>query len=296
MGEAPLPQRARGYWRARISAAGEGLERLLEAERAQLPPWAVVGLGSGIAAWFALGEPRPVERLPLRRCAALALLGFALGSGRARAGRSAGSRWRRRSAARWFGLARAWVEQPRLTRPVVAEFSGTVETVDHLAAQGSDTRLSCIRRRRGCRRSFACRSTTTSFRRESRQARRFACAPGSCRRRRWRCPAPTISRATPGSRVWAAWASRSALSRSFVAGKPQGLDRARAGFGPISRTPARKQRRNCRRARHRRPECRGPGRCRRDAPAGSPTCCRSAAFTLPRWWRSRCSSASSCLR
>ena len=54
IGEAPLPQRARGYWRTRFSAVEEVLEKLLEAERAQLPPWFVVGFGTGIAAWFAL--------------------------------------------------------------------------------------------------------------------------------------------------------------------------------------------------------------------------------------------------
>ena len=78
MGEAPLPQRARGYWKARFSAAGEGLEKLLEAERAQLAPWAVVGLGSGIAAWFALGEPGQWSAF-LCVSAALALVGFAIG-------------------------------------------------------------------------------------------------------------------------------------------------------------------------------------------------------------------------
>ena len=56
IGEAPLPQRARGYWETRFSAAYEGVEKLLEAERAQLPPWFVNGFGSGIAAWFALGS------------------------------------------------------------------------------------------------------------------------------------------------------------------------------------------------------------------------------------------------
>jgi hypothetical protein len=54
MGEAPLPQRARSYWKTRFSAFHEELEKLLEAERAQLPPWLVVGFGTGIAAWFAL--------------------------------------------------------------------------------------------------------------------------------------------------------------------------------------------------------------------------------------------------
>src|SRR5215213_8473620 len=54
---APLPQRARSYWGAWTSTLGERLERLLEAERAQLPPWLVVGFGTGIVAWFALGRP-----------------------------------------------------------------------------------------------------------------------------------------------------------------------------------------------------------------------------------------------
>jgi len=133
MGEAPLPQRARSYWKARFSAAAEGLERLLEAERAQLPPWLAVGFGFGIAAWFALGEP--VEwRAFLCIAAALTLAGFVFGTGRA--GRSLG----------WFALAATlgcalvwarsvWVAQPRLQRPAVVEFVGKVVSVDHLAAK-----------------------------------------------------------------------------------------------------------------------------------------------------------------
>nr|MBA2635357.1 hypothetical protein [Sphingomonas sp.] len=54
---APLPQRARGYWKAHFSAVREGVEAFLERERAQLPPWFVVGFGTGIAAWFALDTP-----------------------------------------------------------------------------------------------------------------------------------------------------------------------------------------------------------------------------------------------
>jgi competence protein ComEC len=111
------------------------LEKLLEAERAQLPPWFAVGLGSGIAAWFSLGEPEQWAAF-LCIAAALSLAGFVLGGGRA--GRSLG----------WFAFAAAigcalvwtrshWVEQPRLERPVVAEFDARVETVDHLAAKQS---------------------------------------------------------------------------------------------------------------------------------------------------------------
>ena len=133
IGEAPLPQRARGYWKARSTAFAEGLEKLLEAERAQLPPWFVVGFGSGIAAWFALGEPQQWAAF-LCISAALTLGGFILGRGRA--GRVLG----------WFALAATvgcalvwarshWVAQPRLDRPVVAEFDANVRAVDHLAAK-----------------------------------------------------------------------------------------------------------------------------------------------------------------
>src|SRR4051812_30398797 len=133
IGEAPLPQRARGYWKTRFSALHEELERLLEAERAQLPPWVVVGFGSGIAAWFALGEPKQWTAF-LCLAAAIALIGFVHGGGRM--GRALG----------WFALAAmlgcalvwarsAWVAAPRLERPVVVDFSATVETVDHLAAR-----------------------------------------------------------------------------------------------------------------------------------------------------------------
>ena len=135
MGEAPLPQRARGYWKTRISALHEELERLLELERAQLPPWFVVGFGSGIAAWFALDQP--LQRAAfLFLAAGLAIAGFTLVSGRS--GRALG----------WFALAAtmgctlvwtrsAWVEQPRLARPVITDVAGTVQSVDYLAAKES---------------------------------------------------------------------------------------------------------------------------------------------------------------
>ena len=133
IGEAPLPQHARGYWKTLFSAIHEELEKFLEAERAQLPPWMVVGYGSGIAAWFAL-DSEIAWRAFLCIGASLCLLGFGLGRGRA--GRAFG----------WFALAAvlgcslvwarsAWVAQPRLDRPVVAEVSGNVEAVDHLAAR-----------------------------------------------------------------------------------------------------------------------------------------------------------------
>src|SRR5687767_7958506 len=120
IGQAPLPQRARGYWKAWPTTAFEEVERFLEAERAQLPPWAVVGLLAGIAAWFAL--PSRLEwQAALLVTSALAILGFAVIPGRT--GRALG----------WFALAAsagtalvwarsAWVEQPRLDRRRVALF------------------------------------------------------------------------------------------------------------------------------------------------------------------------------
>ena len=133
IGEAPLPQRARGYWKERFSAAAEGLEKLLEAERAQLPPWLVVGFGAGIAAWFALDDPRQWQAF-LCVAAALALIGFAMGKGRA--GQALGVF----AFAAILGCALIWsrstlVAEPRLTHPVVAQLQGKVESVDHLASR-----------------------------------------------------------------------------------------------------------------------------------------------------------------
>jgi competence protein ComEC len=133
IGEAPLPQRARSYWRTRFSALHEGLEKLFEAERAQLPPWFVVGFGAGIAAWFAI-DGRTQWAAFLCIAAALALAGFGIGTDRA--GRAIG--WFASAAVIGCGLiwARsAWIEAPRLDHPIVTEFSGRVLTVDHLAAK-----------------------------------------------------------------------------------------------------------------------------------------------------------------
>jgi competence protein ComEC len=133
IGEAPLPQRARGYWKSRFSAFHEALERGLEAERAQLPPWFVVGFGSGIAAWFALPSPSYWQTF-LCVAAGIAVASFASRAGRT--GRALG----------WFALAAmlgcslVWarahlVAQPRLERPVVTEFAASVVEVSHIAAR-----------------------------------------------------------------------------------------------------------------------------------------------------------------
>src|SRR3954452_2602242 len=135
IGEAPLPQRARSYWKTRFSALQEELEKLLEAERAQLPPWLVVGFGSGIAAWFALG--RPVEWAAfLCLAAGLGISGFVAGS--ERSGRALG----------WFALAAGlgcalvwaraeWVSSPRLERPVTPAFEARRGRVEPMVAKGT---------------------------------------------------------------------------------------------------------------------------------------------------------------
>jgi competence protein ComEC len=135
---APLPQPARGYWKAHFGAAREGVEAFLERERAQLPPWFVVGFGSGIAAWFVLDTP--VQWLALLAIAGgVAIAGLAARGGRAE------------RAAGWFALAlmlgcalvwgrSAWVAAPRLERPLVVAFDAKVERVESLVAKG-DVRM-----------------------------------------------------------------------------------------------------------------------------------------------------------
>lgn len=138
IGEAPLPQRARSYWKTRFSAFREELERFLEAERAQLPPWFVVGFGTGIAAWFSLDAPDQWLGL-VAICAGIAIAGFAARGGRAE------------RAAAWFTLAVAlgcafiWarslaVASPVIERPIFPTFEARVERVEPLVARG-DVRL-----------------------------------------------------------------------------------------------------------------------------------------------------------
>jgi competence protein ComEC len=131
---APLPQRARGYWRARFGAGRERIEAFLEAERAQLPPWFVVGFGTGIAAWFALGTAGEWKAV-IASAAALSLAGFL------------GRRGRAERALGWFMLAIAlgcalawargvWVAAPRLQRSQLVTFDSRVEKVEPLVARG----------------------------------------------------------------------------------------------------------------------------------------------------------------
>jgi competence protein ComEC len=115
--------------------AFEAVERFLEVERAQLPPWAVVGLLAGIAAWFALPS-RLDWQAALLVAFALTILGFVVIPGRT--GRALG--WF--AFAALFGCALIWarserVAAPRLDRPMVAEFEARVERVEVRSAKDS---------------------------------------------------------------------------------------------------------------------------------------------------------------
>jgi competence protein ComEC len=110
------------------------VELFLERERGQLPPWFVVGLGTGIVGWFALDGPLDWIAF-LCLSAGLAVAAFSIRGGRAE------------RAAGWFGLAMAlgcglvwcraaYVGASRLQRPFVTEFSGRVERVETRTAKG----------------------------------------------------------------------------------------------------------------------------------------------------------------
>lgn len=114
----------------------DAIERVAEAEREQLPLWLPVGLGLGIAAWFALPD-RAAWIALLCGAGAVALAALALFRG----GRGP---W----AIGWFALAVAagtalvWsraerVAAPVLPRPIVATFTATVATLDPLPAKGT---------------------------------------------------------------------------------------------------------------------------------------------------------------
>ncbi len=110
------------------------LERLFEAERAQLPLWLPVGLMLGIAAWFALPDaPQWIAFLLLAAGLGLGLLALA-----------PGTRWGRALAL--FGLAAAlgcgltwWkAEQaaaPRIERQGLLQGDAVIESVQTLAAK-----------------------------------------------------------------------------------------------------------------------------------------------------------------
>jgi len=136
--DAPLPQGLRPALAAPLRRGHERLESFLEAERGQLPLWAVAGFGAGIALWFALPDSRQWAGL-LFIAAGASLLGFTALSGRV--GRAIG----------WFALAVAvgcamvWWRAEQLTttrieRPRIVQLAARVERVETLTARG-DIRL-----------------------------------------------------------------------------------------------------------------------------------------------------------
>ena len=119
-------------------AVREELEKLLERERAQLPPWFVVGFGAGIASWFLLDQ---VHQWAAFLCitAGISFAAFLVRGGRAE------------RALGWFALALSlgcgliWlraesVASPRLERPLVTSFEAVVERIEPRPAK-RDLRL-----------------------------------------------------------------------------------------------------------------------------------------------------------
>ena len=118
------------HWQARRFFASA--EKALEAERDQLAPWLVPGLGLGIALWLVLAEPSSWTGM------AICLVGFAL------CGFAAGGRAGRSLAlfalAVLAGLALIWwrageVAEPRLAGTRIVSFEADVIKAERLAAK-----------------------------------------------------------------------------------------------------------------------------------------------------------------
>ena len=119
-----------------IQACGEAIERWLEAERDQLPLWLPVGLGLGIAAWFALPD-RGTWLSFMAAALGVAGFGFTLARG-GRLGRVIGLF----SLVAMIGCGLVWlraerVAAPRIERPMVVEFEGRIIGMERLPARGT---------------------------------------------------------------------------------------------------------------------------------------------------------------
>ena len=121
---------ARAQWQARRFFASA--EKLLEAERSQLAPWWVVGIGLGIALWLTLADPARWTALAVF-LAGMGALGIAAGG---RTGRVLG--WF--ALAMLLGLGAIWwrsieVASPRLAQTQIVAFEATVLKVERMAAK-----------------------------------------------------------------------------------------------------------------------------------------------------------------
>jgi competence protein ComEC len=113
---------------------GRAVEARFEAERDQLPLWLPVGLGSGVAAWFALPSPSAWTGFLLAALAAM-VAALTLGWG-SRAGKALAIF----ALAAACGCAMIWAKAeraaaPRLEYPRMAEFAATVESRQRLPAK-----------------------------------------------------------------------------------------------------------------------------------------------------------------
>lgn len=128
---ASLPGDERKF-KSRLRLLGRQIDAFLEAERQQLPLWAVVSFGSGIAAWFALPDRSSwIGFILLSAC--LASTGLVIG---ARVGRAM-LWWGTLMAmgCAWIWLRATWVEAPRIHRISIESFEARVEKVEPLVAR-----------------------------------------------------------------------------------------------------------------------------------------------------------------
>jgi competence protein ComEC len=125
-----------GKWPLQTGLAariGERLEALFDAERDQLPLWLPVGLGLGVAAWFALPDSRAWTAFLMTAGAGIAAFLVA-----------AATRWGRAMAifcfAATLGCGLIWwkaerVAAPRLERAQMAQFSASIDSFQRLPAK-----------------------------------------------------------------------------------------------------------------------------------------------------------------
>ena len=163
-------------------ALGGMVEQWLEAERDQLGLWLPVGLGLGIAAWFALPDAGA-----WRAFLALSGGGAALALAFDRGGRLARATGIFLLAA-VLGCLLAWarsdrVAAPRLARPTIARVAGSIDEVDPLPARGKVRLVVALDPAPGL----------------PPRARINVDAAKASRRRGPRCPAPTTFRRSRGS-------------------------------------------------------------------------------------------------
>lgn len=118
------------HWQARAFFASA--EKLLERERAQLPPWWVVGIGLGIGLWLVLADPKQWVAL-------LVVLAGTCGIGLAAGGRL-GRSIALFALAAMLGTGLIWwrsveVASPRLAETRIAAFEAEVLKAERLAAK-----------------------------------------------------------------------------------------------------------------------------------------------------------------